>query len=131
MAPSLEWGVDGRVAVGDVEELKRLLESLRQQAGRTEPFVVELFLDSGDALGMGLGRPVSLLCFVSASKEPPFFISRGDPALTPGDYVVFSYGGEPTEFPATAAISSDSALSAMIEFFETRKLPESIGWVID
>jgi hypothetical protein len=107
-------------------------DTLNQLTGRTEegePLIVELISPGGASLGIGLGRPESVLAFKSSS-EPPYFQSVGDNSsqTTSNDVVVFYYQGQWTEFPAGALVPNESAREAIRIFFETGERPENVKW---
>lgn len=122
----LVWGEDGEAAVADVEELDALLDRLTGEAEAGEPFIVELEVDDGATLSMGLGRPLSVVNFVSSSLDPPYFQSVGGDGND--EAPVFYYRGEWSEFAPESAIPTEQARAAMRRFFQTRTLPDNLVW---
>lgn len=122
----LIWGEDGEAAVGSAEELDALLDRLTGEAESSEPFIVELVGDGGAALSMGIGRPLSVVNYVSASFDPPYFQSVGHAGNE--DELVFLYRGEWSEFPPQSAVPTEHARDALRRFLETEMRPDSIAW---
>jgi hypothetical protein len=121
----VEWENDGRAEVASVEQLDRLLDDLTEQA-RPRPFMAVLISGTGDSLAIGLGRKESVLSWVSATGDPPYHGSNGDPSAT--GLVVFFYGGSWSEFPRSYAVPVADARAAAREFFETGVRPNQVGW---
>jgi Immunity protein Imm1 len=122
---SLSWE-QNEVAVGSVQELDALLDRLTVEAEADLPFVVVLAREDGSTLSIGLGSAESVASYVSASWDPPYYISRGDEERT--EPVRFIYSGEMTEFPPWSAIPTEQAREAMRHFFETGELSPRIDW---
>jgi hypothetical protein len=123
----VEW-TENRVALVDsVEALDRLLDDLNEEA-RLKPFMAELQSANSDTMSIGLGRDVSVLSWVQASGDPPYFASKGA-----GDnrnaVEVFFYRGQWSEFPAWSTIPVGLAREAMRRFFRSGTLPENVTWV--
>jgi hypothetical protein len=123
--PRIEWEENGRAEVASVEELDRLLDDLAEQA-RKRPFMVELISSAGDSLAIGLGREESILSWVQASGDPPYYASKGDPDSE--GLVVFFYRGHWSEFPRSFAVTIAAARKGMRLFFETELRPTSVEW---
>jgi hypothetical protein len=115
-----------KVVVSSVQELDAMLERLTDEAERDMPFMVALAREDGSGLSIGVGRPVSVLSYISASLDPPYFNSRGDD--TREEPVEFLSGGEMTEFPPSSAIPTEAAREAMRYFFETGELSPHVAW---
>jgi hypothetical protein len=82
--------------------------------------------DTGDCISIGLGADRSVLNYVGASGDPPYFTSRGEQA---GDaFISFRFGGEWSEFPAHNSVPTSLARAAVRRFCETGKLPSEIDW---
>ena len=60
------------VSAGEVRD--KLIELDRLAAVR--PFIVDVTIDNGDTISIALGREVSVLNFISASKKPPYLAPR-------------------------------------------------------
>jgi hypothetical protein len=130
MSARLEWDDGQTIEVATVDELDRAVSRIHEAAA-DEPVVAELILDNGDSLGIGLGRLRTVMWFVAGSKEPPYLTTVGDERVDPNEVIVFTYGDEPTEYPAIAAIPIERAIEALKEFFVTEKLPTSVDWVTE
>ena len=60
-------------------DLDALLDEIAAESERDKkPRLVSVNLPDGTSLALGLGRRESVLQFVSASADPPYFTSRGD-----------------------------------------------------
>jgi hypothetical protein len=112
--------------VESVEELDRQLDDLEQKA-RLNPLMVDLVACNGDTLSIGLGQDVSVLSWVGASGDPPYYASKGNEA-TQGETIVFSYRDQWSEFPLWSAIPTALARDAMRQFFRTGTLPNNVRW---
>lgn len=116
-------GESGVALVDSAAALDRLLDELAEQAS-AKPFMAELISPAGDSLALGLGREQSVLSWVSASQDPPYFASEGDRDAV--GTVVFFYRGDWSEFPCWSAVPAATARKTMREFFMTRKLPSGL-----
>jgi hypothetical protein len=89
----ITWRSDnaGLVVTSD-DELRYVLSEAGHDAAR-QPLIAEVTLDDGESLSIGLGREVSVLSYVGASKNPPYFSSQGSPRVKDGEGVVFFYYG--------------------------------------
>jgi hypothetical protein len=88
--------------------------------------MAELISPAGDSLALGLGRAVSVLSWVSASQDPPYFASQGD--LEAEGTIVFHYYRDWSEFPLWSALPLTAARLATREFFLSGKRPSSVIW---
>jgi hypothetical protein len=119
---------DGKI-VESVKELDKILDRLTADAEQGKPFIVELVADNGNVMGIGIGRPQSVLGFMEASFQPPYYASRNREFSNADDEViVFYYGGHWTEFPIKSAIPIQDAREAFRRFFVTGALPDNIEW---
>jgi hypothetical protein len=121
----IEWGESDGEWVTTIEELDRLLDALVLQAA-DRPFVVELISPKGDTLSVGLGLKESVLSWVPAGGDPPYFTSEGN--LQADGTVVFFYRGDWSEFPRWSAIPVEAAREAVSEFWHTGQRPTSVKW---
>jgi hypothetical protein len=123
---TVAWGDDHLpVAVRDRGHLMELLAEAGKDAAASHT-MVELVSPSGSSCAVGLGRPRSVVTFMAAAAEPPYFVSRGEGAA--GDALVFYYYGHWTEFGAEAAVPLDDAILALRQFFETGQRPSGVAW---
>jgi len=126
---------NGAIHVDTIEQLDALLNRCHLEAQKTEPFLVEIMLSTGDALTIGLGRDLSLLSYVSSSGEPPYFVSVGDSVpdddvvLGDDDVVVFYFCGTYTELPCFTLIPMELAREGARYFFQHASLPSFINWI--
>jgi hypothetical protein len=95
------------------------------QSSLEVPALVEFFNDQGGALGIGIGRPTSVLTY-QASNDPPYFISLGNPAAEGVEW--FCYGNEESEYLARNLIGFDIAMRALREFVDTGEKPSGVSW---
>lgn len=121
----LEWDENGAAIIDSKAELDRHLDELAERA-TARPFMAELISPEGDSLAVGLGREQSVMSWVSASQDPPYFASKGDPHAE--GTVVFHYRGDWSEFPCWSAVPLSAARQAIRDFFTTGKLPSSVAW---
>jgi Immunity protein Imm1 len=122
---ALEWD-HNVVAVHSVEELDALLDRLTTEAKADLPFMVTLGLEDDSSLSIGLGRPETVLSYISPGVGPPHFMSRGEPRDDSPPKFLFS--GEMTEYPPWSAVPTETAREALRDFFETGELPKRIAW---
>lgn len=128
----VRWENKSEVLPG-AEAVKAFIEKLHGQYGGN-PIMADIYLsddESGASLSIGLGHPgrFSLLTWVGADKDPPYYSSCGDPNAE--GTVEFSYMTDWSEFPMWMVIDLASALQAVHEFCETGKLPETVSWQED
>lgn len=115
----------GEAKVSTVEELDAVVTRAHEEALK-RPSMIELVLDSGDAMAMGLGREVTVLSFVPHTLEPPYFASLGD--VSAEGFIDFAYAGQFSEFPRSQAIPVDVGREALRGFFATGNLPQVVAW---
>lgn len=129
----IRWGSADERIVRTLEELQESLDSLqREYSLAQEPVLAEIEAPTGDSLAIGLGRDWSMLNFVPASHEPPYFTSVGGEfteELSSGQ--VFRFGDEWTEIPCRNLIPLSSARDAASTFFETNSRPPLVEWEED
>jgi hypothetical protein len=109
------------------EEFRHALADAQHDAARL-PLIAEVTLDDGDCLSIGLGREISVLSYVGASKMPPYFSSQGSARLRDGEGLVFRYCGHWSEFPPSAAVPTAEAIDAVRYFCEHEKLSPLMNW---
>jgi hypothetical protein len=114
----------GTVEVSTVDELGALVT--KAQAEGREPSILELVIDSGAAMSIGLGREMTVLGFVPGSLDPPYYASLGD--LAADGFIEFAYGGQFTEFPLSQAIPLEVGIDALLDFFVTGTLSQAVTW---
>jgi hypothetical protein len=111
-----------------MEELDALLDQLTTEAAK-RPFMVELFGRRGAALSIGLGRAISIANFTSSNGRAPYFQSDGEHTTEEEeDPLVFFYGGDWSEFPASSGIPVPDAREALRRFFRSGALPDNLHW---
>ena len=77
-----------------IHDVERLLDELHVDFSRTDPTLVTVELsESGASLAIGLGRERSVLNYISGSKDPPYFTSRGAWKLTRGSHSALAVSG--------------------------------------
>jgi Immunity protein Imm1 len=113
------------VEVFSVEELDSIVDRAHAES-RTEPSVLELVLESGDTMSIGIGREITVLSSVASSMDPPYFASLGDASAN--GFVSFMYGGHVTEFPMSQAIPMSVARAALRDFYVSGGLSDAIEW---
>ncbi len=120
------WGEANEVPVSTVAELDDVLGHVRSEADVHAPLIVELFLDDGASLSIGLGQPLSVANYVPASLDPPYLQSVAD--SSGANELAFYYRGDYSEFPPESGIPVEEALAGLRHFLETGRLPENIKW---
>lgn len=115
------------IAIDSADELIAALERIATDHPEDTPLVTVVRKD-GDMLSIGLGRQYSVLSFVGASQDPPYFVSVGD--INPSGDVVFYFNGHYSEFPPHAAVSPAEALEAVRAFVASAglPLPSNVSW---
>ena len=119
------WGEGHEALIDSVRALDTLLDHLQGEAA-VEPFMAEVTASSGDSLALGLGTAATVLSWVAASGEPPYFSSLGDE--TADGVLVFRYAGSWSEYPASSAISYEEGRQAVREFLLTGTRPANRAW---
>lgn len=129
MRAKIKWrdGDDGHLVTCD-EEFRGAFAEAEQDAARL-PLIAEVTSDDGDCLSIGLGREISVLSYVGASKMPPYFSSQGLAWVRDGEGVVFHYYGHWSEFPPSAAVPMADAVEAVRYFCEHGRLSPLMSWV--
>lgn len=123
---TLIWGTEGTADVANVAELDEQLDQLTSEAER-KPLIVELISPDHGSLGIGLGRPETIVSYVSASGDPPYYASRGD--ADAAGFIDFMFQGSYSEYPRNSAVPIDVGREAMRRFFERpHALPGNIEW---
>ena len=116
----------GKLEVRDAIELHNTLDRLDREAAQSAPFIVEISSRKGEVLSIGIGRDVSVACFIQADRSLPSFISLGaDPSREP---VEFLFDGESSEYRGKNVISKHEAIQAVLEFFESNERPKAVKW---
>jgi hypothetical protein len=123
----LEWETK-QTEVRSVRELDQVLDRLTAEAKATRPFVAQLFAADGATLAMGLGRDATIMTYIPANLDPPYFHSVGKQR---GAALVFHFGGDWSEFPRRQALPVNEAREAMRRFFANPTLPANIDWEED
>ena len=129
MAPrdhrQLLWGESETAELESVGELEQRLAVLTEEA-MARPFMAELIAINGNSLSMGLGREETVLSWVAASNDPPYYASKGNPKAE--GTIAFYYSGDWSEFPRWSAVPVPAGLATMREFFQTGKRPSTVEW---
>ena len=127
------------------EEIQYALDLLTRHSPSKQPWVAFVARSNGDEISIGLGTPLfvtetgqalapppspdlTVLNFMSASCDPPYFVSTG--ALTDSGCLVFFTDGHWTEYPSSWAVDIATARKAISEFITGTSLPPSIQWSI-
>jgi hypothetical protein len=125
------WGRDRAQEVDSPAGLDALLDKIATESELEEkPRLVSVNLPDGTSLAVGLGRDESVLNFVSASADPPYFTSKGTNSRD--DKVVhFYYQDSWTEFPVKNLITISQAREAVRLFAKDGRRPQNVEWEID
>lgn len=90
-----------------------------------EPIVISYESDDGASLVTAVGRNLSVLSF-SASSDPPYYASLGDPTRRASEHWFF--GGSYTEIPPRNLIAKAKAIEATAEFCRSGTRPTVVDW---
>lgn len=113
--------------LSSAKDVDELLDKLHLEPGSRRPTLVTVTReDSADSLAIGLGLDRSVLNYVSGSKNPPYFTSRGD--LTDEGSIQFHFGNQWSEFPVKLSIPISLDRDAMRHFMETGRLAANVSW---
>jgi len=120
------WGDGEYRSLDTAADVDRFLLEL-WNALADAPSLVEIEReDTGDALSVGVGRGRSVLDYVSGSKEPPYYTTKGE--LESPEAITFQYGGQASEFPMSSSVSADAARQVVSEFCSTGALSTAVAW---
>lgn len=129
---AVRWSRGREIFIKSDVELENVLDDLHSQfLQEPEPVLAEIEAPNGDSLAIGLGREWSVLNFIGASREPPYFTSLGDSELIAEKVAVFRFGDDWTEIPSEHLIPTSIARDAVRDFFQTSKMPGGIQWSQD
>jgi hypothetical protein len=118
------WEHDERVQVTSWEEAETLLQTIGSRSG--PPCLVEFYdSESGRSLGLGVGRPLTVVTYQD-SLDPPYFISLGDKERLGTEW--FCYGNEQTDYLATNLVPISQGKSALRHFLVSRSRPDNLSW---
>jgi hypothetical protein len=115
----------GAASVSAQGELVALLRRLAVECPR--PVVAHIVRADGDQLCIGLGRAVSILNYIPADNNPPYYEVVGEPA---GGEVCFDYAEEPTYYAARNTVPFEVALQVACRFAGSSglPLPDLVAW---
>lgn len=125
-AYQVQWAADESHSMTSAEDVVRLIRQLHGEAKHSDALVVAITSPAGDDFTLGIGRDTSVCGWTSASKDPPYFASRGP--NKDGPDLVFFYFGEWTDFPAGYGIPIEDAIKAAGEFVARGERPSTIEW---
>lgn len=127
--------VMNREPVRSTDELDGLIDQLERIADQAAPFIAELVAPNGASLGIGLGRPETVLAFKASPTGPPYYLSRNSECIGSKDTgqvdasISYSYQGEFTEFSRESCLAPADGRAALREFFVKQgALPTVIEW---
>ena len=130
MLAEIVWD-HGKESVASVGELDASLDRIAMSTPVDQPTGVEVVRANGDCLLIVLGMSMTLLNFVAASSEPPYFTSVRSREAE-GLFTFFVSGGYPTEVPRIYLIGIGEGRSALREFVTMESgLPTTIVWEMD
>jgi hypothetical protein len=113
-------------------ELDTILDSIANEVSPELPQAVQVARTNGDCLTIVLGaKSGSILNFVSASGDPPYFSSLGEPSAK-GIFTFYVAGDHHSEAPAWQVVSKEDAREAIREFVSLAiGLPRNVAWTMD
>src|SRR5262249_15300912 len=99
-----------------ISELDAILDSIAKEVSPDQPQAVHVTRENGDCLTIVLGAKAgSVLNFVAASGDPPYFSSLGDPSAK-GIFTFYVAEDHHSEAPAWHVVSEKEARAAVREF---------------
>ena len=122
---TVSWAEEERTAA-TVEEVDRILDQVHLDAARDPQLVTVETEATGDTLAVGLGLDRSVLSYVGAGGDPPYFISVGDSDVDAP--IAFRFNGHYSDFPMRCSVPTAVAREAMKHFCVTGKLSPAIRW---
>ncbi len=127
MSAQLFHAPDDAVTIDRPIELERRLSAL--VAGpEAAPIMVELVIQTGARLQVGLGSTLSVLSTMPPSLDPPYFISVSDDPPVDETEVGYSFGGEWSYFSSRHQIPTPIAIRAACSFLATGTPPAFVRW---
>jgi hypothetical protein len=116
-------------AADTLSELDAILDRITSEVPPEMPQAVHIVREKGDCLTIVLGaKEGSVLQFVAASGDPPYFSSLGDPSAN-GVFTFYVEEDHHSEAPAQLVVSESDARAAVREFVSGESgLPGCIGW---
>lgn len=107
------------------DQLRLDLEKLAEE----KPQVVELRLDSGATLTIGVGGAGGFAQFTNESGEPPYLVARDSTPLTIREaYLEFDAGGTLTPIEATYCLEVPRVLAIAEYFLEHQRPFPEVNW---
>lgn len=126
----VSWrGNEPDIPVESTDRLDRVLDSIAGSADPHNPIGVEVSRRNGDSLLIALGREESVLSFVGASLDPPYFSSVGNEGAD--GHFVYSLRGEYSEVPRSHVIETQLARETVRKFVSEDGLPTVVRWDVD
>ena len=117
------------VKVNSVRELDEVLDRIAREVSPELPQAVNITRRNGDCLTIVLGaKEGSILSFIAASNDPPYFVSLGDPTAK-GVFTFFVELDHHSEALARNVVSENDAREAVREFIlQSTGLPRNVTW---
>jgi len=116
--------------IHSVNDLENVLRNIHKYVDVDNP-ILELASPNGDGLIIGIFHNIGFLDYIDSSKNPPYYASVGNRALTFKDGFEIFNCGEATEIPRRNCIDLNTLIEVVKEFYHTGKLSESIEWEED
>jgi Immunity protein Imm1 len=118
------WDREERCEINTWEESDAMIKRATSQ--EETPFLIEFFSpDSGQSLGLGIGRELTVVTYQD-SLDPPYFISLGNKESFGTEW--FCYGKEQTEYLARNLVPMNQGLAALKHFVLSRTQPGNLVW---
>jgi hypothetical protein len=120
------------VKAATLSELDAILDSIAKEVSPDLPQAVHVTRENGDCLSIVLGAKTgSVLNFVAASGDPPYFSSLGNPSAK-GIFTFYVAEDHHSEMPAWHVVSECETREAVREFVSRPTgLPRNIAWTMD
>jgi hypothetical protein len=106
-----------------------MLDSIAKQVSPERPQAIHVARSNGDCLSIVLGaNEGSILSYVSADQDPPYFVSFGDPNAK-GIFTSYVSMDHHSEALASNVIPEPKARQVLREFVTlSQGLPDTISW---
>jgi hypothetical protein len=116
-------------AAASIAEMDAILDSIAKEVSPALPQAIDVARSNGDTLSIVLGATEgSILSFVAANQDPPYFVSLRDPTAE-GIFTFYVCLDHHTEALASSVVPEAIARQVMREFVSlSHGLPDSINW---
>jgi hypothetical protein len=114
--------------VNSMSELDALLDRIHNATAQDRLNDIVIVSPTGDNIAIVMGASETVLSWISADGDPPYFASRGESEKIEPVFTCFLYGSEHTEYARRNVIPTERGREALRNFFATGKRPSNIEW---